>query len=173
MLLLVWLCGVFRFLPAFIQLKKKLEDNYLGSPTTLIDIRIQTGSLFTDQDSFDWKCNGMMGGMYENNLKKCLENSSIISGGTLNLIGSHIVDLVTFLTGQKAIRVHGVVRTFTKHTEAIKGIRQITAPDFCAFQMELQNGILVTVTINSHTIGSTFQQEIMVCSSTGHLVVST
>lgn len=143
----------FRFLPAFTQLKKKLEDNYLGSPITLVDIRIQTGSLFSDIDTFDWKCDDTMG------------------GGTLNLIGSHIVDLVTYLTGQRAIRVHGVVRTFTKHTESIKGIRQITAPDFCAFQMELQNGVLVTATINSHTVGSTFQQEIMVCSSNGHLVV--
>lgn len=87
------------------------------------------------------------------------------------MVGSHIVDLVTFLTGERAVRVHGVVRTFTKHTEVIKGIRQITAPDFCAFQMELHSGILVTVTINSHTVGSTFQQEIMVCSSTAHLVV--
>ncbi|XP_050312056.1 glucose-fructose oxidoreductase domain-containing protein 2 [Anthonomus grandis grandis] len=143
----------FRFLPAFIQLKKKLEDNYLGSPITLVDIRVQTGSLFTETDSFDWKCDGMMG------------------GGTLNLIGSHIIDLVTFLTGEKAVRVHGVVRTFTKHTETIKGIRQITAPDFCAFQMELFSGILVTVTINSHTVGNTFQQEVIVCSSTGHLAV--
>nr|AEE62996.1 unknown [Dendroctonus ponderosae] len=143
----------FRFLPAFIQLKKKLEENYLGSPITLIDIKVQTGSLFTDIDTFDWKCNAEMG------------------GGTLNLIGSHIVDLITFLTGEKAIRVHGVVRTFTKHTETIKGIRQITAPDFCLFQMELHSGVLVTVNLNSHAIGSTFQQEILVCSSTGHLVV--
>ncbi|XP_030746501.1 glucose-fructose oxidoreductase domain-containing protein 1 [Sitophilus oryzae] len=143
----------FRFLPAFIHLKKKLEENYLETPVNLIDIRIQTGSLFSDIDTFNWKCDDTMG------------------GGTLNLIGSHIVDLVTFLMGQKAVRVHGVVRTFTKHTENIKGIRQITAPDFCAFQMELQNGILVTATINSHTTGTTFQQEIMICSSTGHLVV--
>jgi len=51
-----------RFLPAFIQLKKKLEDNYLGSPITLIDIRVQSGSLFTDMDAFDWKCDSVMGG---------------------------------------------------------------------------------------------------------------
>ncbi|KAL1516895.1 hypothetical protein ABEB36_000731 [Hypothenemus hampei] len=143
----------FRFLPAFIQLKKKIEDNYLGSPLTLIDIRIQTGSLFADINSFDWKCDGIMG------------------GGVLNLIASHIVDLVMFLTEERAVNVHGVVRTFTKHTDTVKGIREITAPDFCAFQMELKNGILVTVTINSHATGSTFQQEIMVCSSIGHLVV--
>ncbi|XP_060519629.1 glucose-fructose oxidoreductase domain-containing protein 1 [Cylas formicarius] len=143
----------FRFLPAFLHMKKKLEENYLVSPMTLIDIRIQCGSLFGDIDTFDWKCDDTMG------------------GGALNLIGSHIIDLVTFLTNQKAVRVHGIVKAFTKHTHKIKGIRQITAPDFCAFQMELQNGVLVTTTINSHTVGSTFQQEIMICSSTAHLVV--
>lgn len=52
----------FRFLPAFMQLKKKLEDNYLGSPITLIDIRVQSGSLFMDIDGFDWKCDSVMGG---------------------------------------------------------------------------------------------------------------
>ncbi|CAG9827757.1 unnamed protein product [Diabrotica balteata] len=143
----------FRFLPAFIQMKKALKENYLQSPITLIDIRIQSGGLFNDSDTFDWKCDDRMG------------------GGTLNLIGSHVVDLITFLTGQRAVKVHGVVRTFTKNTNNINGIRNISAPDFCTFQMELQNGILVTATLNSHTVGSTFNQDVMICSSTGHLVV--
>ncbi|XP_056641736.1 glucose-fructose oxidoreductase domain-containing protein 1 [Diorhabda carinulata] len=143
----------FRFLPAITQMKKALRDNYLQSPITLIDIRIQSGCLFNDSDIFDWKCDDRMG------------------GGTLNLIGSHVVDLITFLTGQKAIKVHGVVRTFTKNTSNINGIRSISAPDFCTFQMELKNGILVTATLNSHTVGSTFNQDVMICSSTGHLVV--
>ncbi|KAJ8959501.1 hypothetical protein NQ318_022198 [Aromia moschata] len=143
----------FRFLPAFMHMKKALKDNYLQSPITLIDVRIQSGSLFTDSDAFDWKCDDTMG------------------GGTLNLVGSHVVDLITFLTGQKAVRVHGVVRTFTKNTDNINGIRNISAPDFCVFQMELQDGVLVTASLNSHTVGAGFQQEVTVCSSTGHLVV--
>lgn len=143
----------FRFLPAFTHMKKALKDNYLMSPITLIDIRIQSGCLFSDSDTFDWKCDDTMG------------------GGTLNLIGSHVVDLITYILGKKAVRVHGLVRTFTKNTENINGIRNISAPDFCTFQMELENGILVTATLNSHTVGTTFQQEVMICSSTGHLVV--
>lgn len=143
----------FRFLPAFTHMKKAINENYLGSPLTLIDVRIQSGPLFNENDSFDWRCDDIMG------------------GGSLNLIGSHVVDLITFLTGQKAIRVHGVVKTFTKTTDKINGIRHISAPDFCTFQMELAGGTLVTATLNSHTAGSTFQQEIIVCSSTGHLVV--
>ncbi|CAH1372274.1 hypothetical protein MTP99_013773 [Tenebrio molitor] len=143
----------YRFLPAFTHMRKAIKDDYLESPITLIDIRIQSGSLFVDNDSFDWKCDDIMG------------------GGALNLIGSHVVDLVTFLTGHRAIRVHGVVRTFTKTTNNINGIRHISAPDFCSFQMELSDGILVTATLNSHTVGSSFQQEVMICSTSGHLVV--
>lgn len=143
----------FRFLPAFTHMRKAIKENYLQAPLTLIDVRIQSGCLFNENDSFDWKCEDIMG------------------GGTLNLVGSHVVDLITFLTGQKAIRVHGLVKTFTKTTESINGIRNISAPDFCTFQMELTSGTLVTATLNSHTAGSNFQQEVTVCSSKGHLVV--
>lgn len=143
----------FRFLPAFTHMRKAIQDNYLISDITLIDIRIQSGRLYGDNDVFDWKCDDIMG------------------GGTLNLIGSHVVDLVAFLTGCKAVKVHGLVRTFTKNTESINGIRQISAPDFCTFQMELSNGILVTATLNSHTVGTSFQQEVNVCSVNGHLIV--
>lgn len=143
----------FRFLPAFTHMRKAIKDNYLESPITLIDLRIQCNCLLSENDSFDWKCDDVMG------------------GGALNLIGSHVVDLVSFLTMQKAVRVHGVVRTFTKTTNNINGIRHISAPDFCTFQMELSSGILVTATINSHATGNSFQQEVMVCSTNGHLVV--
>lgn len=143
----------FRFLPAITHMKKAIQDNYIGSQITLIDIRIQSGRLYAENNSYDWRCDDLMG------------------GGTLNLIGSHVVDLVTFLTGQTATKVHGIVRTFTKTTENIKGIRQISAPDFCCFQMELNGGTLVTATINSHTIGSVFQQEISISGNEGHLVV--
>ncbi|KAL3285110.1 hypothetical protein HHI36_019234 [Cryptolaemus montrouzieri] len=143
----------FRFLPAFTHMRKALMENYLGSPITLIDVKIQCSSLFNENDSYNWKCDDIMG------------------GGALNLIGSHVVDLVTFLTNQRAVRVHGIVRTFMKTTDTIKGIRNISAPDFCCFQMELTNNILVSATINSHIAGSTFYQEVMVCSSTGHLLV--
>lgn len=76
-----------------------------------VDVRVQMGSLL--RDKFDWLCDAAMG------------------GGALNLIGSHIVDLVTFLIEKQAVKVHGVVKTYTKTTPYVNGIRQITAPDFC------------------------------------------
>ncbi|KAK5640011.1 hypothetical protein RI129_010822 [Pyrocoelia pectoralis] len=143
----------FRFLPAFTHMRKAINENYLRSEITLIDIRLQSGRLFSESDNYDWKCDYVMG------------------GGTLNLIGSHVIDFVSFLTGRKAVRVHGVVRTFAKTTENISGIRYISAPDFCTFQMELEGGTLVTANLNSHTACSSFQQEVTVCGNQAYLVV--
>lgn len=142
-----------RFLPAFSHMRKAIKDGYLGTQNdlTLLDIRVQMGSLL--HDKYDWLCDDTMG------------------GGTLSMVGSHVIDLVTFLTGQRAIKVHGVVRTFTKTTEQINGIRHITAPDFCTFQMEMTGGVLVTATLNNHLAGCNFTQEVLVCGKNGHLVV--
>lgn len=141
-----------RFLPAVTQMKKAIFDGYIGHPDeiSLIDVRVRMGSLL--HNKYDWLCDSM-------------------GGGTLNLIGSHVIDLIHFLTEKRAIRVHGVVRSYTKNNKHINGIRTITAPDFCSFQMELENGILVTVTLHSHTTSTSFCQEILVCSSSGHLTV--
>lgn len=52
----------FRFLPAFVHMQKAIRENYLQAPLTLIDVRIQSGCLFSDNDTFDWKCEDIMGG---------------------------------------------------------------------------------------------------------------
>lgn len=141
-----------RFLPAISHMKKAIIEGYIGSrdDISLIDVRVRMGSLL--HSKYDWLCDSM-------------------GGGTLNLIGSHVIDLVSFLTERRAIRVHGVVRSYTKNTKHVNGIRTITAPDFCSFQMELDGGILVTVTLHSHATSAAFSQEILVCSSSGHLTV--
>ncbi|ALC40032.1 CG17712 [Drosophila busckii] len=142
-----------RFLPAFQQMRRCLQEELIGpqSEVMLMDVRVQMGTLFPDK--YNWICDAQMG------------------GGALNLVGS-VVDLVSFLLQQQAIRVHGVLRAYTKSTPAISGIRQITAPDFCNFQMELSSGTLVTVALHSHTVpAKSFSQEVLVYGSKGHLVV--
>ena len=101
---------------------------------------------------YDWLCDDIMG------------------GGILALVGSHVIDLIFHLTGQKASRVHAVVRTFTRTTDTINGIRHVTSPDFCCFQMELTGGSLVTATLSNHLEGQ-LTQEVLVCGPTGHLIV--
>lgn len=142
-----------RFLPAFSHMKKALLEEYVGpkNEISLIDVRVQMGSLL--HEKYDWLCDATMG------------------GGALNLIGSHVIDLVSFLIGSRAIRVHGIVRTYTKNTKNVNGIRQVTAPDFCIFQMELGNGTLVTASLHSNVSSTLFTQEVLVSGRDGYLVV--
>lgn len=93
-----------------------------------------------------------------------------MGGGILSLVGSHVIDLIYYITNQRAVRVHAVVRTFTRTTKDISGIRHITAPDFCTFQMELSGGTMVTATLSSHFQGQ-LSQEVLICGLNGHLAV--
>uniref|UniRef100_A0A8C6UA24 Glucose-fructose oxidoreductase domain containing 1 n=1 Tax=Neogobius melanostomus TaxID=47308 RepID=A0A8C6UA24_9GOBI len=92
------------------------------------------------------------------------------SGG-LHSVGSYIIDLLTFLTGQRAIKVHGFLKTFVKQTAHIRGIRQITSDDFCTFQMVLEGGACCTVTLNFNVPGE-FRQEVIVVGTAGRLTVT-
>lgn len=142
-----------RFFPAFTKMHEVLQNGYLGdiNDISLIDVRVQMGSLL--HNKYDWLCDATMG------------------GGILNLLGSHIIDLITFLTNKIALRVHGTIRTFTKTTPHVNGIRHVSAPDFCTFQMDLENGCLVTATLSSHIPKASFHQEVMLSSPHGHLAV--
>ncbi len=141
-----------RFLPAFIHMKKAIQDELIGplNDISVIDISVKMGSLL--HQNYDWLCDDISG------------------GGCLNIIASHVIDLIHYLTGQKATRVHGIVRTFKSATEYVNGIRQISAPDFCNFQMELENGILCTVNIQSNQFNrNSFEQNVSVIGRDGML----
>lgn len=142
------MCNGLRFLPCFIKMKQLIEDGYVGD-VTICEARVHCGSLLKDR--YDWMCDELMG------------------GGVLNVHGSVIIDLITFLTGQRAKRVHGMLKTYTKQTEKIKGIRQITSDDFCSFQMELDQRASATVTLNNHVPGQ-YIHEILICGTKGRLL---
>ncbi|CAH1779890.1 unnamed protein product [Owenia fusiformis] len=142
------MCHGLRFVPAFTKMKNLLDDGYIGD-LYLIEARVHSGSLL--KEKYDWTCDDLMG------------------GGVLNIHGSGIIDVITFLTNQTATRVHGMLRTFTKQTDKICGIRQITSDDYCTFQMELNRGAAATVTLNNHVPGQ-YSHEILVCGSKGRLI---
>lgn len=143
------LCHSLRFLPAYVHMKRHIQDGYVGC-VQIIEARVQCGSLIHDR--YDWTCEDTMG------------------GGILSTFGSHVIDIASFVTGLRAVRVHGLTRTFAKTTDNVCGIRQVSSDDFCSFQMELSNGALATVTLNSHCAGQ-FSQELLVCGTKGNLVV--
>ena len=138
-----------RYLPAFVKMKEMISEGYCGD-LTIYDCRVEMDSLLGTK--YNWLCNSTMG------------------GGVLNLIGSHFIDLCQFLTGQKATEVHGVLKTFNKHTKSIQGFRQITSDDFTCFQMKMDNGCFSNVSLNTHMPGK-LKQEVMVVGTKGRLVV--
>lgn len=94
-----------------------------------------------------------------------------MGGGGLHSVGSYIIDLLSFLTGQRATKVHGFLKTFVKQTDHIRGIRQITSDDFCTFQMVLEGSACCTVTLNFNVPGE-FRQEVSLVGTVGRLMVT-
>lgn len=141
--------NVLRFLPAFVRMKELLEEGYIGE-LLVCEAQVHSGSLLGKK--YNWSCDDLMG------------------GGGLHSVGSYIIDLLTFLTGQRAEKVHGFLKTFVKQTDHIRGIRQITSDDFCTFQMVLERGACCTVTLNFNVPGE-FRQEVIVVGTVGRLMV--
>ncbi|KAK3718630.1 hypothetical protein QZH41_010589 [Actinostola sp. cb2023] len=113
-------------------MKRLMEEGYCGD-VLVVECRLEMGSLIGSD--YDWMCDQVMG------------------GGILTKYGSHIIDLVSFLTNQQAESVNGTLKTFISQTNSISSFRHITSDDFCAFQMKLTGGIFVTVTLSTHMSG--------------------
>jgi len=92
-----------RFLPAFVKMRRSVQSGLVGPSVKLVDVRISTRSLIGKR--YSWLCDPHMG------------------GGALNVLGSPIIDVASYLTGQRAARVHAVLRTLVRETDTIKGIR--------------------------------------------------
>ncbi|XP_012736441.2 glucose-fructose oxidoreductase domain-containing protein 2 [Fundulus heteroclitus] len=151
--LLSMMGNTLRFLPAFVAMRQRLAEGYVGD-IQVCDVRVYGPSLL-DQ-SYGWTCEELMG------------------GGGLHTAGSAIIDLLSYLTGTRAHRVHGLLRTFVQQNNLIRGIRRVTSDDFCFFQMLMggsgSSGVCSTVTLNFNMPG-TFVHEVMVVGSAGRLVV--
>ena len=143
------MCNGLRFLPCYIKMKQLVEDGYIGK-VTVCEVHIHCGSFL--KNKYDWMCDEQMG------------------GGVLNLHGALVIDLLTFLTGQKVVKVNGHLHTFNTQTDKIKGIREISSDDFCSFHLEMKDGTFVVVTINSHVPGD-FSQTVLLCGTNGYLKV--
>ena len=139
-----------RFLPIFTKMRELLLSGYCGNPQAA-EVHLQIGSLI-GTEAYGWKCDSEMG------------------GGVLNIVGSHIVDILNFLTGQKATEVSGFLSTFVHNTPRIQGYRSITSDDFCTFQMKCTRGMCVSVVISALVQGEG-KMELSVTGSLGRLRV--
>ena len=138
-----------RLLPAFIKMKQLIADGFCGE-LRICECKVELGTMLGQQ--YDWLCDHIMG------------------GGVLTNYGCHVIDLMSFLTNERALEVHGTLKTFVTETESIPQFRHITADDFCAFQMKLGNNIFCTATLNTHIPGK-YSQVVTVVGSKARLVV--
>lgn len=148
--LLSSLASHLRFLPTFVKMRELLLSGYCGD-LLAAEVHVVVGSLI-GSEPYGWKCDSEMG------------------GGLLNIVGAHIVDILNFLTAQKATDVSGFLNTFVNHTPRIQGYRSITSDDFCTFQLRCSRGMCASVTLNSLVEGEN-KFEISVTGSLGRLQV--
>lgn len=139
-----------RFLPAIQKLKSLLCEGYCGQ-LLVIEAHLVMGSLI-NEEGYSWKCEPSMG------------------GGILNRIGADIIDLVSFLSEQRACKGYASLSTFRPTTKLIQGYRAITSDDFCCFQLKYSKGLMASVTLNSHAPGQ-FNFHFSVSGTLGRLVV--
>ena len=137
-----------RFLPAFIKMKQYLEEDFCGEPL-ICECKIEMGSLLSNR--YNWMCDQAMG------------------GGVLTSVGAHVIDIISFLTNQRAVEVHGTLKTFVTQTDNVSSFRHISSDDYTAFQIKLNGGTFVTVTLNTHIPGR-YSQTITIYGSKGQLI---
>ncbi|XP_016118786.1 glucose-fructose oxidoreductase domain-containing protein 2-like, partial [Sinocyclocheilus grahami] len=78
----------------------------------------------------------------------------LMGGGGLHTVGSCIIDLLSHLTGRRAVRVHGMLRTFVRQGGPVGGIRSVTADDYACFQLLMNGGVVCSVTLNFNLPGT-------------------
>lgn len=139
-----------RFLPAVQKLKKLLGGGYCGK-LLVMEAHVRMGSLIQDE-AYSWKCEPSMG------------------GGALNMVGAHLIDLVTFLSSQHALKAHATLSTFRPSTISVHSYRTITSDDFCCFHLQYDAGLYATVTLNTHATGQ-FDFQFSVTGTNGHLTI--
>ena len=147
---LVAVVGTLRSLPAVQEMKRLMNENYLGTPLHC-DIRLNSPNSVS-KSKYSWRCREDMG------------------GGVLNQFGFSILDLVlNYLLQQKAVRVHAVFRTLQTSTSQINGIRHITADDVASLLIETDKNCLITMNLNG--CSSKFSQELSISSQSSQLVI--
>jgi len=137
-----------RFLPTFTEMKKRISSDYIGK-ILVIEVRVHSGVSLDLH--YDWSHDSRMG------------------GGVLSSFGGHFVDVINFISGQKATHVHGFMTTFQKHTPKVSGFREITSDDFCTFQMKMTGGACCTCVLNNNVPGE-FSYEVLAIGTKGCLI---
>lgn len=156
------ICHPLRFIQSCQQMRSLImsEDSLLGQ-VHLIEANISGDQLEKLANLYSITCDHFTG------------------GGILPAVGSHVIDIISFISNSRAKRVHGLLRKF-KSDPTESAVLRSTASDYCSFQMELEPRslcapqrkplLLATVTINSQ-IPNTYRHDIKVHGSNGTLIL--
>ncbi|KAF2352017.1 Oxidoreductase N-terminal [Trinorchestia longiramus] len=166
-----------RYVPAFQELKRRINAGYAGH-VAVCDVNINYSIAHNNTSSYSspeyttTNANSTYSSTTNSNPTQGYDwwCSKLMGGGVLSCIGSHVVDILAYITGETATRAHGITRTCTRTTQHVHGIRRIDSDHFCCFQLHLTGGAVANVSLNSHVPGP-YLQQFVVCGSKGRLTV--
>jgi hypothetical protein len=153
------LIGIYNFTNNIIQTENLANNNLIPKTDNLIEFNKFDKNKIYSQLYTHWNADVNLG------------------GGCLNRFGSVVISLVLYFFDNKKIsKINGCARTFIQtidgSSECNNKIRQLTADDFCTFQLNLEpNSILVNVTINCLS-ECRYNQEIIITGTTGCLILN-
>nr|XP_039255322.1 glucose-fructose oxidoreductase domain-containing protein 1-like [Styela clava] len=136
-----------RFLPTFQKMRRLISERFLED-ILVFEVRVHCGIIFNE--NYSWSNDERMG------------------GGMLAAFGSHFLDVLSFVSGQRATKVHGFLTTFQKKNSKINGFREITSDDFCTFQMKMDKNAYCTCVLNNNIPGK-FCYEVLAIGTEGRL----
>jgi predicted dehydrogenase len=123
----------FRHIPAWMALKAKLEDNFIGKPRLI---------------KIDW----LVPGRADANRPWSWHASAEAGGGSLGALGSHVFDYVAWLFGPIRQVSGRLATTVGYRPDSVSGMpKAVDADDTCLLLLELQDGTPVQVCISATT----------------------
>lgn len=86
-------------------------------------------------------------------------------GGLWGAIGSHFIDMLSWLTGQRVTSISGELRTFiAERIDSAGTARPVTTDDYCAFNMRLGESVSGTLNLSIVTPGAPLHRVVIVGS---------
>jgi len=123
----------FRFVPAWMQLKALLTENYVGQPRLI---------------KIDW----LVPGRADPNRPWSWHASKDLGGGSLGALASHTFDYIAWLFGPIKRICARLVTTITARPDPESGTpKPVDADDTCILMLELQDGTPCQVNISATT----------------------
>lgn len=123
----------FRFVPAWMQLKRMLEQNYVGQPR-LIKVDWLVPGRADPQRPWSWHASESLG------------------GGSLGALGSHSFDYISWLFGPiQSVQARLMTTISERPDPATRSPKAVDADDTCTLMLDMTSGTVCQVSISATT----------------------